>query len=299
MFMKIKLGIIGASKGNGHPYSWSAIFNGYDAQEIKDCGYPVIPNYLGEQNWPATKISSAEVVSIWTQDKHLSEHIAKSTYIPHISSSLVELGDHVDAILLARDDAENHLEIAKPFLLAGKPIYIDKPIALSKVCLEELYKYEQYKGQIFTCSALRYSNSLSLPKNYKKGIGNIVSIFASTPQSWEKYAVHIIEPVLKMIPIEDSPISFERINGDDNSITLSIDWQSGIHTELSALGLFDADIKIQVNGTKGKKEFIFQDPFNAFKSALQDYINGILNKECKSPFEFNLRVVSLIEAGIK
>jgi hypothetical protein len=33
MSKKIKLGIIGASKGNGHPYSWSAIFNGYDAQD--------------------------------------------------------------------------------------------------------------------------------------------------------------------------------------------------------------------------------------------------------------------------
>ena len=26
----LKLGIIGISNGNGHPYSWSAIFNGYD-----------------------------------------------------------------------------------------------------------------------------------------------------------------------------------------------------------------------------------------------------------------------------
>ena len=26
--MTLKLGIIGLSEGNGHPYSWSAIFNG-------------------------------------------------------------------------------------------------------------------------------------------------------------------------------------------------------------------------------------------------------------------------------
>jgi hypothetical protein len=28
--MTVRLGIIGASPGNGHPYSWSAFFNGYD-----------------------------------------------------------------------------------------------------------------------------------------------------------------------------------------------------------------------------------------------------------------------------
>ena len=42
----IHLGLIGASKGNGHPYSWSAIINGYDKKKMKHCEYKVIPNYL-------------------------------------------------------------------------------------------------------------------------------------------------------------------------------------------------------------------------------------------------------------
>ena len=40
---KIKLGIIGMSDGNGHPYSWSAIFNGYNRDEMQKCTFPVIP----------------------------------------------------------------------------------------------------------------------------------------------------------------------------------------------------------------------------------------------------------------
>ena len=34
--MIIKTGMIGISSGNGHPYSWSAIVNGYDKIEIKN-----------------------------------------------------------------------------------------------------------------------------------------------------------------------------------------------------------------------------------------------------------------------
>ena len=34
--MILNLGVIGLSEGNGHPYSWSAIFNGYDSVEMDE-----------------------------------------------------------------------------------------------------------------------------------------------------------------------------------------------------------------------------------------------------------------------
>ena len=297
--MTIKLGIIGSSSGNGHPYSWSAIFNGYNKLNMENCGFPAIPDYLSKQTWPEAQINSAKVVSIWTQDRKNSEHIAKSACINNISSSLSEMNKNVDAILLARDDAENHLEIAKPFLLAGKPIYIDKPIALSKQKLYALYELEQYEGQIFTCSALRYSKDLILTKKDRSKIGNIVSIYASSPNSWDKYAIHIIEPLLNMIPSDDLPVRVRKTKSDSGAVTLSVDWESGIFSELSSLGPAESNIKIKVIGTKGSKELVFEDPFNAFKAALSDYINGIINKDCRTPYEFNLKVVSIIEEGLK
>ena len=43
----IKLGIIGTSQGNGHPYSYSAIFNGYNKNELENnCPYELIREYL-------------------------------------------------------------------------------------------------------------------------------------------------------------------------------------------------------------------------------------------------------------
>ncbi|KKR96059.1 MAG: oxidoreductase domain-containing protein, partial [Candidatus Uhrbacteria bacterium GW2011_GWF2_41_16] len=42
----LKLGVIGMSEGNGHPYSWSAIVNGkYNEKEMANCGYAGIPVY--------------------------------------------------------------------------------------------------------------------------------------------------------------------------------------------------------------------------------------------------------------
>ena len=42
MSKQLKLGIIGISEGNGHPYSWAAIFNAYNPEIMKTCPYPVI-----------------------------------------------------------------------------------------------------------------------------------------------------------------------------------------------------------------------------------------------------------------
>lgn len=43
---KIKIGIIGFNEGNGHPYSFSAIINGYKKIYFKKIGYKNILKYL-------------------------------------------------------------------------------------------------------------------------------------------------------------------------------------------------------------------------------------------------------------
>jgi hypothetical protein len=302
--MSLKLGVIGLADGNGHPYSWSAIFNGYNPDSMELCGFPVIPRYLEQQVWPTSRINGAEVVAIWTQSEELSHKVSNASKIKEILSRPEDMIGKVDGILLARDDAENHLKFAEPFLRAGLPIYIDKPIALSLSALNKLYELEQYSGQIFTCSALRYSNELMLSDSDREVIGEIQQIVAFTPKSWEKYAVHIIEPVLKILPNGDVPVHFANISGlkkstHDKSGTLLVRWSSGIQTSFFATGNGMTPLSIRVIGTRGYKDLNFSDSFSAFKSALEAFLQGITQKEIASPREFNSQVVELLEKGRK
>ena len=162
--VKLRLGIIGLSEGNGHPYSWSAIINGYDYSLMKDCGFPVIPEYLSKQDWPKDMIQNARINSIWTQDIELSNKISVTCNIRSVEDNFEAMIGKVDAILLARDDSENHFYFAKKFLSAGLPIYIDKPIATNLSDLNKIYDLETFQGQIFSCSATRYSYELKLSK---------------------------------------------------------------------------------------------------------------------------------------
>ncbi|MDZ7809367.1 MAG: Gfo/Idh/MocA family oxidoreductase [Arhodomonas sp.] len=139
------------------------------------------------------------VVSVWTQNPEVSQHVARACRIPSIAMHMEDLIGKTDAILLARDDAENHLEHARPFLDEGLPVYIDKPFATSIADFESLYAHERFAGQIFTCSALRYSEDWAPTAQDWALIGELRHVHAVTPKSWRKYAVHIIEPVLKLL----------------------------------------------------------------------------------------------------
>ena len=293
---KLRLGLIGMSPGNGHSYSWSAICNGYDKAFMEDCGFPVIPRYLEKQRYPDDFIHEANVTHVWTQHRELSEHIAKASRIAYSVSDFQDLVGSVDAVLLARDDAENHLHYAKPFLKAGIPIYIDKPLALSLNEANNLFDLQSFSGQIFSCSALRYADELVPNSSDLASIGEIRSIIGFTPNVWDKYAVHIIEPILGLLANDDEVIKASRWESDGRT-SLNVQFSSGIDAQITSFGDSILPITLKVIGTSGCLDLQFSDAFQCFKKALKDFIIGAREKKPRISVSRMLRVVSLIEMG--
>ncbi|QED49195.1 Gfo/Idh/MocA family oxidoreductase [Cytobacillus dafuensis] len=295
---ELKLGVIGMSDGNGHPYSWSAIFNGFNDAYMKDCPFPVIPDYLSKQSFPEDSIFEGKVSYIWTQDKEISKHVAKSSNIEHIVEHYPDMIGQVDGILLARDDYEHHLEISEPFLKAGLPIYIDKPIAINKKQANKIFSLQKYKGQIFTCSALGYAKEFQLTDKMKTEIGNLEYVEACIMKSWEKYSIHIIEPVLKIIG-DQGEIKLVNKTISNNKHIITYTWDSHLVTTISTLGESPSPIKIRLFGSKGYKELVFEDTFYAFKKALQHFINIIKKEDPPINQGFVMKVVDMIERGLE
>lgn len=294
--MVVKLGVIGLSPGNGHPYSWSAIINGYDPVYMKDCGFPVIPEYLAKQNFPEDSISNAEVTHIWTEDSNLSKHIAKAANIAYVAEKLTDMIGAVDAILLARDDSENHATYARPFLDAGIPIYIDKPLALKVKDAKNIFSYQVFPGQIFTGSALKYAKELQLSNAQICSLGKIYFIKAVVPKDWDKYSIHVIDPVVQL-PIDKGSIIWSVASkvGPINSLTTM--YSKGMMLSIEAFGEIITPIKISIYGDRGHVELEFIDTFSAFKSALQTFINNVIAKSYNEITDSVLEAVNLIELG--
>jgi len=294
--MKLRLGLIGLSSGNGHPYSWAAIFNGYDAQYMSQCPFPAIPEYLSKQSFPADAIAEAEVTHIWTQDPDISLHIAKSSRIANVVTHYTEMIGQIDALLLARDDAETHLLFAEPFLNVGLPVYIDKPLALNLNEARHLFSLQKYPGQLFTCSAIRFAQEFQLNELDYEKIGEISRIHATSPKDWDKYAVHVIEPMLLILGNQGEVI-WNRSWGDGIANTLLIRYQSGVEVMICTTGSSSSPISLRVMGNKGWKDMIFRDSFSAFREALKQFVLSILNHESSIAQAHTLEVINLIELG--
>lgn len=153
----VRLAMLGMIPGNGHPYSWSAIVNGYDAEEMARCPYPVIPQYLGAQPHDEVRIEDAQVTHIWTDDPKDAEKVARAALIPHVVGEPTEVIDHVDGVVIATDDGEDHARRAAPFIEAGLPVFVDKPLAVSIPELARFVRWRMEGARILSSSGDRKS----------------------------------------------------------------------------------------------------------------------------------------------
>ena len=87
---ELRLAMIGSSSGNGHPYSWSAIFNGYDRPRMTaECPFPGIPAYLNKEPSDSFGIDGAKVTHICCvgDGGFTAEHVAQCSLIPKTAYS--------------------------------------------------------------------------------------------------------------------------------------------------------------------------------------------------------------------
>ena len=291
----IKLGIIGLSEGNGHPYSWSAICNGYDVAAMKSCPFPSVPDYLGKENWPEAKIPNVQITHIWTQDPSISKNVAKAALIPNIADTLEDMASSVDAVLLARDDAENHVAMAMPFLEGGIPIFIDKPLALSLKDAEQMLAAQKYEEQLFSCSSLRYSKDLQLTSQERKELGKINYVEACVPKSWSTYAVHVLEPIISQLPDRGKLMNVSIF--EKNGIkTAYIEWANAA-ANIKVTGNTPTPLFIKFMGENKQIIKQFSDSFYSFKKSIEAFIAVINKKQKNIPRAETLEVIEIIERG--
>ncbi|MDO5978853.1 Gfo/Idh/MocA family oxidoreductase [Flavivirga spongiicola] len=287
----LKLGVIGLSEGNGHPYSWSAIFNGYNP-EI-DCPFTVIPEYLDKENFPNNFLSHlGKVTHIWTQDKEKSESVANFALIENIVDEPQDMLGEVDAILLARDDAETHYELAKVFIENNIPLFIDKPLAYTLDEAIKIYSIGSKESLIFTCSSIRFAKEFSI--KVTEGT-NFVS--ATVMKSWEKYGIHVLEPVVSMFPNRGQLLSVNKVDMDLGLKVRVVEWEK-LKAVFIIAGSMKAPIKIDLMNKNYSKSLIFQDTFYAFRESLRFFIGIIEKREKNIPKEETLEIIEIIDKGL-
>ena len=195
----IRLAMLGMFDGNGHPFSWSAIINGrYDRKVIADCGYPVIGEYLNAQPAADLGIDGAQVTHVWCDDPAQSRQVAAAAYIPNIVERPEDVIGHVDAVIIATDIGHEHVNRARPFIDAGLPVFIDKPLTDHRDGLKRFTEWHDQRKPFQSSSCMRYAREFADLRNRLPEVGELRAVTVLMAKSWERYGIHALESVYGM-----------------------------------------------------------------------------------------------------
>jgi predicted dehydrogenase len=188
----LRIGIIGLD--TSHVTAFTKLIN--------DAGDP--QHVAGGKVVAAFKGGSPDIESsISRVDGYTKELVDK--YGVKIYDSIPELCKNVDAVLLESVDGRPHLEQAKPVFAAGKPVFIDKPVAGTLHDAIEIFRLAaEAKVPCFTASSYRYYKSLT--DALKQDIGDVRSCISVGPCTYEPhhpdlfwYGVHATEALFTVM----------------------------------------------------------------------------------------------------
>lgn len=293
----IKLAMLGMVEGNGHPYSWSAIFNGYDRQAMKKCPFPVIPVYLGKEPKKNFGIKGARVTHIWTDNPKNAYHVAKASLIPHVVKHPTDVIGQVDAVVIPTDKGWEHVQRARPFVETGLPVFIDKPLADNRRDLDQFIRWVSAGKKIMSSSSMRYTREFALFHGNRFGkIREPRFITITSPKSWERYGIHALEAVYPIL----GPGFVSVVNsGDKDHNIVHLQHRSGTEVVIAVIDdMYGSFGKLQIAGTKGAVFLESRDTFYAFKAQMSAFVSYLKTGKRLFPFSETVELMHIIIAGI-
>lgn len=299
----LKFGIIGLNEGNGHPYSYSAVFNGYNESAlVQECSFDIIRKYLTEHHRNQEFIPNAVISHIWTQDQKLSESVARIANIEKVVDDPEQMIGEVDGIIFARDDIWNHWEMAKPFLKAGLPIYMDKVMAHNNESLDKFIAATGANYPIMTASSFRFSPEVEKARN-ELNLTKVKTIHAISPCIWVRYAAHLLDPICSLFGYD-----IKSINnfGTEQASTAFIEYNNGLTVSAQVIDGIALPLEFRCFSESGIGPYTVQytDPtlesyFISIYKMLQEFTRMVECKDFSSAgFEQSVLLNKLIIAGL-
>ncbi|HAY81241.1 MAG TPA: dehydrogenase [Planctomycetaceae bacterium] len=214
---QIRVGIIGLD--TSHAIAFTKILNAADAPaDVAHCR--VVAAY--PKGSPDIESSVSRVPKYTEQIQAMGVEIV---------DSIDALLEKVDAVLLETNDGRPHLEQVLPCFRAGKPVFIDKPIAGSLADAIAIFAAaEKYDVPTFSSSSLRYGKNTQAAR--AGALGKIQSCETHSPASLEKthpdlfwYGIHGCESLFTVMGTGCQTV--QRGKTADGKIEVTGTWSGG------------------------------------------------------------------------
>lgn len=224
----IRVGIIGLD--TSHAVAFTKLLNDPDAP----------PDLAGCRVVAAYPKGSPDIESSVRRVPEYTEEVRKHGV--EIVDSIEALLERVDAVLLETNDGRPHLEQVRPVLKAGKPVFIDKPVAGSLRDAVLIYREALAAGvPVFSSSSLRYGKDTQQVR--AGSIGRVQRCETHSPASLEPshpdlfwYGIHGVEALFTVMGA--GCLSVQRSTEDGKVVVVGHwpDGRVGVYREQSGYG---------------------------------------------------------------
>jgi len=244
----------------------------------------------------AFKGGSADIESSHSRVEGFTKQLQEQ-YGVKIVETIEELCRQVDAVLLESVDGRPHLAQAIPVIEAGKPLFIDKPIAGSLRDAIRIYDLaKKHNVPVFSSSAYRFYDSLAEVK--KTEVGEIRSVISIGPAHLEPhhpdlfwYGVHPTEALFTILGPGCETVV--RTSTPDTDVVTGT-WTGGKVGTLHGLRRGPLPHRVIVFGAKGVAE---QKGSGSYAPLVREIMKFFQTRQPPVPAEETLEIFAFMEAA--
>lgn len=199
-----------------------------------------------------------------------------------VYKAVEEMVDTVDVGFIQSCNWDKHLTYAMPFIEAGKPVFLDKPMVGSVADVRRVRELAKNGARILGSSAMRYAPEIDayLARTAEKG-GKVLHIFASCGIDEFNYGIHVGEILSR---IAGAPAATCRYCGRSEEIggayteTFYVTFQNGIGATYTICTPTFQPFEISIISTIGSESFR-PAPLDSYGAMLTGVANALEGKE--------------------
>jgi len=207
------------------------------------------------------------------------EAFIKDNELEKRCKTIEELVDMVDIGFVHDCNWDKHLSHAMPFIKAGKPVFIDKPICGNLTDCNKLEELVNDGAKILGSSSVRYANEFTeIKKQLAENNEEIVSVYGTAGVDEFNYGVHIMEGINGLLGSGVDSVKYIGTATRAEALVEQyyVTWKNGIKViyQLQTGVWQPCDVIVTTNKPKGIHTFRVDttEIYNALLKRIFDYI---------------------------
>jgi predicted dehydrogenase len=215
-----------------------------------------------------------------------------------IVESIEELCGKVDGVLLESVDGRPHLEQVRPVIAAGKPVFVDKPMAGSLADVMEMFRLaEEHDVPCWSSSSLRFAPGIIGMRNDSE-IGEVMGCDAYGPCHLEEhhpdlywYGVHGVEILFTIMGTGCESVS--RVQTEDFEFVVGR-WEDGRIGTFRGIRAGKSDYGAMVFGTQGIRP---AGKYTGYEPLVEEIVKFFKTGEPPVPAEETIEMFAFMSAA--